>query len=297
MRLVGTILFLLASGAALAASPEDDYMAARDKAVSTIERLYKSKAKQDSIDAVDAKARADLETRLSMILGPFAIVGFPTTGKINLESLSRSDVGFGMLDGLRHAQSEDGPSVLATTRGLVERWLKPKASEKDAQSRVPGDIDQALKSDNFYTYAIGSDSAFSTTLDFPLEKPAGADMALGRLGGWAQETGPNPDQHIVVAIVKGQSIMIADAPVTPPIPEIADCKALWTSANATAEKFEKIYQDSGLKNQKAFAAASAAQDKGDRDYRACVAERLPHEPVFPALLKQAQELANHMAGK
>lgn len=297
MRLVWMIVFALATGAAFAASPEDDYIAARDKAISAIAALESANEPVEALDAAGTKALADLQKRLSALLGPLAVSGFPATGTINLESLSDADIGFGMLDGLRYTNDDDGPSLVATTRGLLERWLQSKAAEMDTSFRLPTGIDAALKLDAFYTQAINSDAAFTGTLDFPLKKPEGADIAFARLGGWAQDIGPNPDQQVIVTLVKGNSVMIASAPAAPPVPKIAACDALWASADAAAQKFQEAYQASDLKDQKSYDAANAAWEKGDADYRACIGQHLPGEPVFPALLAQAQELAYHMAGK
>ncbi|MDG4884185.1 hypothetical protein [Mesorhizobium sp. WSM4884] len=297
MRLIWTLLFALAGGTAFAASPEDDYIAARDKAISDIAALESSNAQVEALDAANAKAQADLEKRLSAILGPLSVKDFPATGTINLESLSASDIGFGMLDGLRYAKSDEGPSIVATTRGLADRWLQSRADGDDESLRLPTSLDEALKLDGFYTQAIGADAAFVKTLDFPLKKPEGADITVARLGGWTQDVGPIYDQQVVVAVVKGDRVLIAEAPASPPIPKIAACEAIWTTADATAQKFQETYQGSDLKDQQAYDSANAAWEKGDGDYRACMAARLPGDPAFPALLAEAQQLADHMAGK
>ncbi|UCI34373.1 hypothetical protein [Mesorhizobium sp. B4-1-4] len=295
MRLVWTVMFALASTAAFAASPEDDYIAARDKAIAAITELNNSNAPVETLDAADAKARADLEGRLSALLGPLTVKDFPTNGTINLESLSDSDVGYGMLDGLRYTQGDDGPSLVATTRGLLDRWLQARAAETDEGLKLPTGVDEALKLDAFYTQAINSDAAFMGTLDFPLKKPEGADIAMARLGGWTQDVGPIHEQQVVVTLVKGNSVMIASAPATPPVPRIAACEALWTSADEAAQKLAA--QASETKDEKLYDTANAAWEKGDGDYRKCMGDKLPSDPAFPALLTQAQTLADHMAGK
>ena len=102
-----------------------------------------------------------------------------------------------MLDGLRYAKSDDGPSLVATTRGLLDRWLRSRAAETNANFKLPTGIDEALKLDAFYTQAINSDAAFMGTLDFPLKKPEGADIAIARLGGWTQDVGPIYEQQVI----------------------------------------------------------------------------------------------------
>ncbi|RFB75630.1 hypothetical protein [Methylovirgula sp. 4M-Z18] len=293
MRLLWTILLALASSAALAASPQDDYIAARDKAIAAIEQLQKSHANQEAVDAADTKALADLRNRLATIVAPFAVAGFPDAGEMNLQTLNPDpgEQGFGMLDGLRHAQSEGRASIVATTRGLVERWLKSKAKA------LPSNLDQALKLDDFYTSAMSSDATFSGTLDFPLKMPDGADIAIARLGVWAQDIGPWREYELVVTIAKGDSVLIADVPATSSVSKIATCEAIWTSAAATAEKLNKVHVASNIQNKQASEAAEAAENKGDRDYRKCMGEHLPHESVFSALLKQAQDLADLLVAK
>ncbi|TJV41651.1 MAG: hypothetical protein E5Y02_17285 [Mesorhizobium sp.] len=295
MRLVWTVMFALASSAAFTASPEDDYIAARDKAIAAIAALNSANAPVEDLDAADAKARTDLEARLSALLGPLAVKDFPATGTINLESLSDADVGYGMLDGLRYTKSDDGPSLLATTRGLLDRWLQARSAETDPALKLPTDINEALKLDAFYTQAINSDAAFMGTLDFPLKKPDGADIAIARLGGWTQDVGPIYEQQVVVTLVKGNSVMIASAPATPPVPKIAACEALWTAADEAAQKLAA--QASGQQDETAYDAANAAWEKGDDDYRKCMGEQLPKDAAFPALVGEAQALADQMAGK
>jgi len=297
MRLVLTLLFALAGSTALAASPEDDYIAARDKAISAIAALASSNAPVETLDAAGAKALADLEKRLSALVGPVTVKDFPATGTINIESLSDSDIGSGMLDGLRYTKGDDGPSLVATTRGLLERWLKAKAADTDESFKLPAGIDAALKVDAFYTQAINSDAAFEGTLDFPLKTPQGADVAFARLGGWTQDVGPIYEQDVIVTLVKGDSVRIMAAPAAPAVPKIAACDAVWAAADAAAQKFQEAYQASDLKDEKAFDSSNAAWDKGDSDYRACMSQHLPGDPAFPALLAQAQALADQMAGK
>ena len=92
-----------------------------------------------------------------------------------------------MLDGLRH--DEDGPSIGLDTRAS-ERW-RNRAPPGPTPISTYTSFDAAPELDAFYTQAIGSDAAFTGTLDFTLKTPDGADMAIARLGGWAQDVGPN----------------------------------------------------------------------------------------------------------
>ncbi|MDR2857379.1 MAG: hypothetical protein LBV50_05985 [Novosphingobium sp.] len=283
---------VLWAGAASAASPEQDYIALRDKAIARTAAMERAKTPIEQIDAENEKTLADLEKRLGDMLGPIAVKGFPQKGKIALETLNASDIDFGMLDGLRYFSDHDSPSLTVSTRGLTTRWLRSYPN-----LRLPVRIEDALKLDKFYADAIGSDVTFSKTLDLALETPGGADLAVARLGGWTQDVGPIYDQRIIVGVVVGDRVLIADAPAVPAVPRFSECDAVWAAANAEAEKHRTVYFDSKLQNQRAYAAVNVAWNKGNADYLACMARNLRADPSFPALLAQAQSLADRMAGR
>ena len=197
MRLIGLSLIALAlfSGAANAGSPEDDYVALRDKDIARIQRLVAAKTDDKKVDAEQNRMLADLQKRLAAIVGPFAVAGYPAAGKFTLETLSGGDIGFGQLDGMVHSAGDDGPQVIVTTRGLVDHWLRDRSTEKDAADRLPADLDAAMRDDRFYTYSVSEDAAFGKTAELTIAKPAGADLAFAALGGFAQDIGPNPHQE------------------------------------------------------------------------------------------------------
>jgi hypothetical protein len=300
MRIASRILLLLCllASAAQAASPEDAYIAARDKYISKIKAMEKAKAKDEKIQAEQEKARADLEARLRALLHDVSVKGFPAAGKLNLESLTDSDVGFGMLDGLVYAEGgEQGPQLLVTTRDLLDKWLAARAREKDAATRLPADLYAALPLDKFYTLSIGGDAAFTTSANLGPTRPEGAEWIRAMLGGWAQDIGPNPNYLIVVTLVKGGKVYIGSLHPKSAIGEIAACQAVWTQALQKVEKLRAAYQASGLKDEKAFEESTKAEEKGDRDFHACFLERASKEPFYPALVKEAQEFADRIAGK
>src|SRR5579871_20184 len=99
--------------AARAATAEDAYIAARDAAIAKIKAL-EAKKSEDAADKAQEVARGDLEKRLQGIVGDLDVDGFQHKGVLNLESLSRNDVGYGMLDGLRFTQGDSGPEILVT---------------------------------------------------------------------------------------------------------------------------------------------------------------------------------------
>ena len=282
MRLIGFALVALAlfAGGALAASPEDDYVATRDKDIARIKRLVAAKTDDKKVDAEQNQMLADLQKRLDAIVGPFAVAGYPAAGKFTLETLSGGDIGFGQLDGMVHSAGDDGPQVIVTTRGLVDRWLRAQSTEKDADLRLPADLDAALREDNFYTFSVSEDAAFGKTAELAVAKPDGADLVVAALGGFAQDIGPNPRQEIVVTLQRNGRVI---SPARSPRPRRQD-RRLRGDLDRGVKKSEDLrsaYQKSGAKNEKLFDDGTKAEDDGDKAYRACLVARTPQQAYYP----------------
>ena len=299
MRFAGCALIALAfmAGGARAASPEDDYVAARDKDIARIKRLVAAKTDDKKVQAEQDRMLADLQKRVEAIVGPFAVAGYPAAGKFTLETLSAGDIGFGQLDGMVHSAGDDGPQVIVTSRGLVDRWLRAQSTEKDADLRLPANFDAALHEDNFYTFSVSEDAAFGKTAELTIAKPAGADVAVAALGGFAQDIGPNPRQEIVVTLQKDGRVYIADQVAKTAIGKIDACEAIWTAATKASEDLRAAYQKSAPKNERLFDDGTKAEDDGDTAYRACLVAKTPQQPYYAALVEEAQEIADRLAAK
>src|SRR5262249_28844335 len=154
MRVLVTMLILLAAAYAdaSAASPLDDYIAARDG--------YLAKLKDSDIIGDDAAraahegALSELEARLRKIVGPSALKGFPAEGKINLDSLAEGYEGFGLLDGLVYASADNATRIVVTTRELLDKWLAAHAKWWGDKTDMPPGLEAALKSEAFHTQAL-----------------------------------------------------------------------------------------------------------------------------------------------
>ena len=123
MRFVVIALMLLIPAASHAASPEDSYIASRDRYAAKLDQADGRKV-PDSILKQEESFRADLEKQLRRIVGPTAIRGFPSEGKSNLDALSPGDMGFGLLDGLVYASPDGKTRVVVTTDALFAKWLR-----------------------------------------------------------------------------------------------------------------------------------------------------------------------------
>jgi hypothetical protein len=293
------LLALGFAGRAHAASPEDAYWAERDKGIATVKALDASKHDDEKARAADEAALAGLQKRLIDIVGPVHVEGFAKTAKINLETLSQEGMGADMLDGLAFAPTsgaDDGSVLIATTKPLLEGWLKQRAAEPDAAFRTPSKVEEALRSDNFYTFAFGSDSAFGWAGEVAVAKPAGVEFVFAGIGRRAQIDDPTPVDRLVVAAIEGEQVLIAEVAAGVKIPEYPVCKTIWTRAQTKSAALAKAYATGGAKDEALDKASTAATSEGAHAWLACVGERIKQAPFYPALRKQAQDLAGRLAG-
>ena len=129
-------LLCLVPFAAHAASPEEDYISARDKFVVQF-KLKDNEQITDAISKAEEEARATLEKQMQAVIGASGVKGAPAQGKLNLDSLITGDMGFGLLDGIVFKLKGE-TQVLVTTRGLLTRWLKAEQETwKDSPRHGP----------------------------------------------------------------------------------------------------------------------------------------------------------------
>jgi hypothetical protein len=280
------LIALLFSTAAHAATPEETYLAARDKYIAQF-KPKDGAAPDDKTNKAEARARADLEKQLRRIIAPpKGAQGKTRDGKLNLESLMDGDLGFGQLDALVFMLPAE-TRVTATTRSLLGAWLKGR--QKDG---IPAEANAALQSENFYTQAISSDAAVARFADVPVANPAG--FATAMLAMRRQDIGLGTPQELIVALISGEKVYVVSAPATAEIAMIPACEAVWKEFESKAQTMYDKYRAGDLKDEKLFDEYTKTQEDGDVAMRKCFAERAKDAPFFAGLRKQAQGLVDRL---
>lgn len=281
------LLFLLPL-TAQAASPEDAYLAARDKAVARI------KPKNDKIDDAVTKAAdaalAQLQKQLEKLIGTTTIAGVSGKAKINLETLIEGDMGYGQLDGLVYQSGDEMTRVIVTTPTLLKRWIAAHKTWWD-DNNIPQETNAALKSEPFYTQALSSDAAVWRYADIPVAS-GGATYATAMLEKRRQDIGLTTPTELLVTVVRDNRVFVWSAPVAATTIMMPECAEIWNTAQTKADAAYEEYQASDPKDEKKFEASTKILDNADAAYRACFAERVKSEPYFAAIVKQAQELVD-----
>jgi hypothetical protein len=241
----------------------------------------------DAVVAEHDKALADLGLLIAPVVGKVAMKGFAPKGKISLDTLFPSDVGFGMLDGLVVTSADGKSTVLATTDVLLNRWL---ADARD----IPHEPAEALRSDEFYAQATSPDAAVLRYALIPILPPAGAATARAMLVLRAQDIGPGVPDEVLVAVINGKRVFIASSPPKAKVAAIPACDAVWKDYEAKMNAALEAYNKSDPKDEKLFEAYTQLEEQADKAFRGCYAEEALKAPFYADLVKQAQGIANSL---
>ena len=280
-RAMATALALLALACSpgRAASPEDEYLAARDRYVAQFDPGDKQ-VDYEKIEAAHKQALGDRATKLRATLGRIALQG---SGEMNLMSLVKGDMDFGKLDGLLYKTNGGRTEIVVSTKGLVGKYLVAHKDwwDKDTPN-VPQTMAGALAADGFYTQALVGDAAIGKFADIPVSAPAGAGIAVAMLDLRSQDVGVGKPDEIIAALVRGDRVYLVSTKAEAKLSTFAACDTLWKSYERKARKAKDSMK---------------IESEGERAYRRCYAEKLKPTPAFQALTAQAQKLIDALPSR
>jgi hypothetical protein len=285
---------LLAPVGALAASPEDDYLAARDRDMAELKTLEapedwpKHKVLQD-------KDTTDLEQRLKAIIGPVAIPGFPYAGRLNAY-LYAGDPSYGEIDGLAYNDGEkydDVDVVIVTTDGLLDKWLLGHPRRWSTVD-LPRSAAAAVKIEAFYTQGMTRQGYVVRYATVPIVAPRGAKFAEAMLATIdASPDLPEAPERLFIALEKGGRVFIVGVGPTIPMKTIAACNALSAAYENKARAAEAMYTK--FIEPKLEARIDKLRNQGRAAFLSCFKDKSRTTPEFAAVRKQAAALIEALA--
>jgi hypothetical protein len=297
-RAVACAVIATAAAPALAASPEEAYVAARDAAIARFKVLDDERRIDDAAMKLHDETHADLEKLMRAIIGPVTIKGLSTSGTLNLSTLVSSDQGFGTLDGLVFASADDKTRVIVTTESIFAAWLKAHRNWwGDKIANVPQDAAAAVKSDAFYTQAIQSDAAVMRYAELPLAKRANARIAFAMLAARSQDNSPPVPDEIFVTTMQGGRLFVANAPLRGRFVAIRACDEVRRRQERLADEAYAVYQAGGNKDEKQFDRSTALREQADTLFLRCFAREAPKQAAFAGAVKQAQALLDSLPAR
>ncbi|MBR0935589.1 hypothetical protein [Bradyrhizobium jicamae] len=295
-----------------AASPEDRYIATRDAAIAKFARQEKDGKVDDALDKAETAARDELKAQLAGILSEPSRTGY-APAQINLDTLYKGDMGFGLLDGLRFeaetgkggakvGQASDGSYVepkahiIVTTEPLFIRWLREHKAWRDkGEKNVPQQVEAALRFEDLYTQAISTDAAVINFHDLPIARPASATLAYGFLAGRTQDATPDAADEVFVAAVAGGKFYLAYGTIEPAV-QVAACNTLRAGLNKRADEADEKLRRKQI-DRKAYDRLGDLRQQGDDAFKRCFIQQAAQQPAFTEATRQAQSLLELAIGK
>jgi len=296
MKVLLVLIALALPGIANAASPEENYVAARNAHIKTLNAATKRGAPDKEIETQQNRALADLEKQLRRLVGRTGLKDMKGEGRINLESLVEGEMEFGMLDGLVFEGKDGKTRVVVTTQNLLKRWLAENSDIRDRDVPIPQGIAPALRWAPFYTRALGGGAAFGSFAEIPV---GGADggFSTALLVARAQDIGPRNPRELVVPVIRGPRVFIVMAQTKAAIAPIAECEAIWPELKTKTDAGLEAYRASGMNDQTILERNRRMEDEADAAYMRCFAERAPRDPNFKAIAAQAQAIVDSLPVK
>lgn len=287
--LLACLLSCLIGASAPRAGPlEDAYLADRDALIEKFTAIDKAGKADDRTFADMTAALAHLEKTLEGIVGRDHFAGLADAPKIHLDTLFKTDEGYGMLDGLDYASPDHKTVVTVTTAALLRHWLTEHKNWWGKGMDMPASFDQAVRSEAFFTQAISTDAAVVTYGEIPIVERAGDEAAVAFLAATTQAESPRlPDRMIVLVIGKARAFIIV-APMRAEIAPIPACTAIWDETEKKIAAFETTTDPKGNPGED----ANRLRDVADSAYRRCFAEKAKTESAFAAVTHAARQLVD-----
>jgi hypothetical protein len=249
--------FLLAAPA-FAASPEEDYIAARKAYVKQLNTPEAANKPLEELEKVEKPAIADLQARLVSIVGKNTFKGVAPEPAFNPATLLDGNIETGDADGLRYASEDGETAFFVTSEKILLDWAKGRASDMKAFAQAAkGGVKTLFATDDLYTFTLQSGAGFTTFAALPVTSPDGT-VTRAALGVFAQDIVLAMPSTIVVATAKDGRVVLAMTTAKTKLPVPKECVA--------------------------------AQKKQTAAFTDCITKRIKDLPQIPALTKEAEAL-------
>jgi len=225
------------------------------------------------------------------IVGPIRLAGFPSSGAYYIDTLTQ-ELGFGKLDAVSMKSLDGSTLALVTTMPLFDDWLKRNPDLlKGAAAAKSEPLAWAFASEEFYSSAFSDDAHYFKYADLPVIPGKGNGVVRAVLFAATQDyPAPYPPQGVVVAMVRGDQVMLLKKSVT--APEIESCVASYRADMAEAELALLAYQSSKLTDKPQIDRYFKLEEAADTHYLQCYAQRLPETASYASLVREAQALVD-----
>ena len=277
-----------------AATPEENYLAARDAFIAKLNPPGDPVAPTDAAikdDGARARRARQAHARPDR---PAQRQGVLRRGAYSVGSLFKGDMEFGILDGLLFTRGKDVRLVVTTT-GLAERWIRSPDGLAARKAHAPKDMRAALKLDDFYTRATIEMRAVGNMGELPVTKPPASISCSRCCRRDARTSSRCRAEEMLIGVIAPPRVYIVSAPIAK-IKMMAPCEKLFKDADARADRMSRPTR-SRRPRRKASATTPSHAREGRRGHAQVLCQRVKSDPAFARATKQAQDFVDALAAK
>lgn len=297
-RLAFAAILAVAFPQALAAGPaEDDYLTARAAITAGLAAAETAGKDDATIEKLDEDGRKALEKRMTALVGPLRFAGIPAAPSFSPSGLATGAMGSYEPDGLLFSTEDGATMVLVSPEPVFLSWLKARGAEEGAPAAFGQGIMDAAETDDFYTFAVGLDAAFSGYADLPVTAQPGESVAAA-VGLWSQDlAGNEAPNRIVITRVAGGRVYLGSVALKASAPPLPACDAIWQGYAEKAEALRKAAEKSRKDDDPRWEEAGELELHGSDAYRECFAEKTEGQPFQAAAVEEAAALLKTIRGQ
>jgi hypothetical protein len=215
------------------------------------------------------RAIGSLTPQIRRIVGP-PPRGFD--GKSRMNTTLCCGVGSGKLDGMAYGD------VVVTTEALLGRWLAARDTPRDITVGIGEGAD-------LYSWGLVGDAAVDIYAPLPITRPSGATRAVAHLALASQAGALWPPKEIGVIVQTGGRFFLTFQKVAT-APALPACEAVLAKGVADAQAAWQAGKNDD---------AVGLQDAASKAYVGCWNAHAREATAWPAILQQAQQLADAFA--
>lgn len=288
----------LALPLAATAAPVDDYLAAREKAVSAAVATAKA-GRSESDAAVNAEkaARKDLAARMAALVGPQKFKGLGAPAFTLEVFVYGDDLPTTQLDGMAFANKDESVRVLVTPEPVFQAWLAARARDKEAPASVRGGAkavaDTAYLVNNALVTGGGGYVPYAT---LPVTSAAG-ETAYATLGLFTDEAPADslPNSIVVVRVADGRAVL-GMARAETGMKAVPACTQVWKPYDIKVQALLKATENVSDLEDPRWAELAKVEEEGAGAFRACLAKAPESQAALAAAARKADTFLQTLRG-
>jgi len=294
-----------------AATPDEEaYLLDRARYVKVADSEVADKHNEKQKELVEQPLINNLQERLQKIIGPVKVKGYSTHGISFVQTLFWRDIGFELADGLffkaaypDRFEGDDGLVVTSPALFLstVQRNLDLSRNESPTPTNPPAptNVDEALRSEDFFSDAIAPDEHIYKFLELPVTRPAGPYFVYAMISMRTNDDPIGVPNELDVVVHNGNRVFIATkSGAGAGIRPIRACEAILAAVTKRDRDYnDKIRYVSPAEHDELLVELDRANAEAISSSRRCYRERLSSQPYFPKILDQAQDTISRILNR